>query len=142
MHHRSLLTSLIALGTFLSACADTLAEVALETTHSAVAEVAKAGIREATGVELKDRGPPTGCLPKNNANCYDAVDREWGEAQNWSRPPTGSIRPPPDCSVCSTLSQPTVLPSPLLNSEPLPAYLLSDACLIDHVRALGVIGSK
>src|SRR4051812_40502685 len=96
----------------------------LHSAHVAAGEVARETVGAMTGVELKDGGPPTDCLPKNETSCYDVVDPEWGHAQNVFRPTSGSVRPPPGSSACSPLSQPGVPPSRTLKPAALPAYLM------------------
>jgi hypothetical protein len=78
--------------------------------------------------------------PEPGKGCYEIDEPEWnprGPAQVTTRqmrnvPPVGSVRPPPDCSVCSPRSAPSPVASE--TSPELPYYLMSNACLIAALR--------
>ncbi len=76
-------------------------------------------------------GPPSDCVPKKGAGCYTIDEPEFREAWNRLYPPSGSVRPPPDCSVPSLQSQPSASTS---NARGLPQYLMSVACLTEDLR--------
>ena len=135
MSHRVLLLRATAAGLLLSACGEMLGDAAAVSANA----FAVAAVSTMTGVELGRDSSTDDCFPKDATGCYDVVDPEWGEAMNVLQPPSGSVRPPPDCSICSPLSRPEPSASGMLSSDALPDYLMSDACIIDVVQARGIL---
>lgn len=76
-------------------------------------------------------GPPSDCIPKKGAGCYTIGEPEFRETWNRRYPPSGSVKPPPDCSVCSPLSRPQAS-APALPG--IPQYLMSEPCLAEDQR--------
>lgn len=81
-------------------------------------------------------GPPPPCVT-NGKGCFHINDPEWKDAMNLADPPTGSVRPPPTCSVCSPNSAPaprSARTPAIQTSSKLPKYLMSNSCLVDHMK--------
>jgi hypothetical protein len=79
-------------------------------------------------------GPPADCIHKKGGGCYTIDEPEFRETWLRRYPPSGSVKPPPDCSVCSPLSRPTAS-TPA--SPDIPPYLMSEPCLTEHLRLRG-----
>ena len=84
--------------------------------------------------KVRNCGPPTECVSKNGKGCFQIDDPEWKDAWNLSEPPAGSVRPPPSCAICSPLSSPNAPTRPARRATDLPKYLMSQSCLLDHLR--------
>jgi hypothetical protein len=75
------------------------------------------------------------CTPKQGGVCDEVDEPTWAEQENLDHPPvSGPLRPPPDCTVCSPLSRPAEPPTRRTLPSTLPQYLMSDECLMDHLR--------
>lgn len=71
--------------------------------------------------------------------CYKVGEPEYAAMQNLLKPPVGSVKPPPDCSVCSPLSRPSAPAFFTSSPRELPQYLMSTECLVDHVQSRGTL---
>jgi hypothetical protein len=129
--YRMRVSCLVVAVAALSACVEATEIVAEEAMNTALSEVVGT---EPLACEPRC-GPPTECVPKEDGSgCYEIDEPEWREAWSLMDPPTDDVKPPPDCSVCSPLSRPTV---PVSKTRPrmLPPFLLSDDCLIDFMQS-------
>jgi hypothetical protein len=117
---------LMAAGAALVGCAELAADVAVGALDSA--------LKDECGRNCE---PPTGCVSANGVDCQQINDPVWRDRWNQVAPPAGSVRPPPDCTVCSPLSRPVARAVRKPSRRELPDYLMSDACLLDHMRSRG-----
>jgi hypothetical protein len=116
----------MAVGGALQGCAELATDVAVDALDSALNDDCK-----------RNCGPPTECVSHNGVDCLQIDDPAWREHWDQVDPPVGSVRPPPDCTVCSPLSRPVARAARTPSRQELPEYLMSDACLLDHMRSRG-----
>ena len=116
----------------LSGCAPVVGDLA--------AEVALDVLNEAIGGDSSpcepNCTPALACATQNEADCSLRDEPDWDEVSTVLEPPAGTVGPPPDCTVCSPESRPSAPGTGQTLFSGLPQYLMSDECLIDHMRAL------